>query len=221
MPFVPLPISFLTKSIPPFSLGLYQTPAPMHRIATLLDKIKELNDKPDPSIIEVDLMMDYAKVLYADLLELHNKKAFTESLTTTADSAPEDVAEAMEENHAPLEETPIITAPPVELDNTSLNYKSSQPETNPSGISFAHSHYSDIDIRQHIGINDKYQYISELFGNNKEAYEEVIAEINSFDSLEEALSWLGQSVAPQYNWNEENESVQSFYRLLQLFFKSR
>jgi hypothetical protein len=221
MPFLLLSTPFLTIPISPFSLGLYQTPAPMQRIATLLDKIKELNDKPDPSIIEVDLMMDYTKVLYADLLELRNKKAFTEPLTLNTDLGAADIAEAMKENHAPLEETPTITAPSIELDTTSLNYKSSRPDTSPSGISFTQSHYSDTDIRQHIGINDKYQYISELFRNNKEAYEEVITEINSFDSLEEALSWLGQSVATQHNWNEEDESVQSFYRLLQLFFKSR
>ena len=51
----------------------------MERIATLLDKIREISTKPDAGIIDIDLMMDYTRVMYADLLEWRNKVAFTQA----------------------------------------------------------------------------------------------------------------------------------------------
>jgi hypothetical protein len=193
----------------------------MQRITTLLDKIKELNSKPDPSLIEVELMMDYTKVLYADLFEWRNKLGFKEQLIIKDEPSLAELAVAMEENHLPLEETPAITAPAIELDTTSRNYASTPVLNTPPPPPSSQPHYSDTDIRRHIGINDKYQFISELFGNNKEAYEEVISELNTFDTEQEANDWINKNIAPQFGWNPDNESVVSFYNLLQHFFRSR
>ena len=193
----------------------------MQRITTLLDKIKELNTHPSPSVIEIDLMMDYVKVMYADLLEWRNKVTFTDSVSLKPEPSLNEFAIAMEENHQPLEATPEVSAPSIELDNTSMNYESPKDTTIISDLSFPDTHPSGADIRSLIGINDKYQYISELFGNNKEAYDEVIAEINSFETEEDALSWLHITIFTEYGWNDEMESVQSFYRLLSEYFSMR
>jgi hypothetical protein len=190
----------------------------MERITTLLEKIKELNHKPDPALIDVDLMMDYARVLYADLFEWRKKLAFNEAVTIKTEAEERAIAGGLEANQSAVAQ-PEIAGPAVELDNTVLNFEQSKNERKP--LSYPDPHYSNADIRQRIGVNDKYQFISELFGNNKDAYEEVISEINTFDTEEEAITWINNSVGSQFRWQDDTESVQNFYRLLGEFFASR
>ncbi|RYZ50386.1 MAG: hypothetical protein EOP49_14070 [Sphingobacteriales bacterium] len=212
----------------------------MHRVITLLEKIRELQQKEDIHTIDVDLMLDYTKVLYADLLELRNKLHFKERLDIP--SAPDNayIASGMEENHRELEESRPTSAPAIELDINTARYESppapeanNEPEAAGPGpapqVSTTSFHadrpqsaaFRDMDVRRLIGINDKYLFISELFGNNKEGYEEVIDHINGFETEEEALAWINTEVFDKYHWNEEQEAVQSFYQTLGDYFASR
>lgn len=197
----------------------------MERIGILLEKIKDLNST-NPSLIEVDLMLDYTRVLYADLFEWRKKVAFNDGLIVKndvkkdGDAHPDiarEVAAAFEANQTPVQPAEN-SAPALAPERTALNFTPAITETPVPAIP---PHYSSADIRQQIGVNDKYLFISELFGNNKEAYEEVISEINTFDSGEEAVNWLKTGVAGQFHWREEDEVVQSFYSLLSVFFASR
>jgi hypothetical protein len=209
----------------------------MQRINTIIDKIKELNRGADTSVIEIDLMMDYTRIIYADLLEWKNKIGFNDSVTlpqAQAEDRPRTQESAQDHMQpAPpassFAQAPLAPVPKAEA-HTPLGEEvftgdvktpvtAFQPE--PFDIYNSGSNYSGKDIRQQIGINDKYQFISELFGNNKEAYEEVIAELNTFESQETALSWLHQNAYNQFGWNDEMETVQMFYKLLSDFFSAR
>jgi len=215
------PVRYAQMTLFHFHLGLYERSS-MQRIATLLEKIAELSSKKETTLIEIDLMMDYTRVMYADLLEWRNKIAFTEPLTLNSEPTLAEMASAMEENHSTLDESPEVTGPAVELDSTSMNYESAAEAVTPSSISFSTPPpYPASDIRQLIGINDKYQFISELFGNNKDAYEEVITEINAFDTEDEAFYWLRNTVAPQYGWKKDDESLVSLFGLVSQFFRER
>lgn len=78
------------------------------------------------------------------------------------------------------------------------------------------------DVRSYIGINDKYNFISELFLGNAEAYEEILNEINRLESAEEARYFLEQSgVTTLYKWKEDGFSEQIFYNVLNQFFSAR
>lgn len=78
------------------------------------------------------------------------------------------------------------------------------------------------DIRSYIGINDKYNFISELFGNNPEAYDEILNELNLCESKNEALQFLENSgITTLYQWKEDGFSEQIFYNVLSQFFASR
>lgn len=78
------------------------------------------------------------------------------------------------------------------------------------------------DIRTFIGINDKYNFISELFKSNSEAYEEVLNEINNSENKEEAKLFLENSgITTLYNWQQDGFSEQIFYNILSQFFASR
>lgn len=186
----------------------------MQRIPTLLQKLNELaqTDPDKISAIEMDLMLDYTRVLYADLLEWRNRVHFTTSLTG---SSPQP--QPQPEETAPVEaDIPTGTAPAVELTHQVNNYDTVE-EPAPANLAFN----GDQDIRKQIGINDKYQFISELFGNDKEAYENTITQLNACSGYEEAVNWLDEHVHSEYGWNDEQDTVQSFYELLNSFFASR
>lgn len=171
----------------------------MQRISILLNKIADLTRKGDKiDLIEVDLMLDYTRVLYADLSELRNKKVYNTNTITndaTADAAISMATEQPSATEKSEESKPMSQA------NSTVNRQQK-------------------NIKQYIGINDKYQFISELFDNDTSAYDEIITKINTFNTGQKALEWLDEEVANQRNWNEENDSVKMFYDTVSNFFAS-
>ena len=78
------------------------------------------------------------------------------------------------------------------------------------------------DIRSYIGINDKYNFISELFSGNSEAYEEILTEVNQCDNKQDALRFLENAgITTLYKWKEDGFSEQIFYNVLNQFFTAR
>jgi hypothetical protein len=73
------------------------------------------------------------------------------------------------------------------------------------------------DIRSLISINEKYQIMSELFGNDKDAYEDALNHINNAASDAAALKWLQEQL---WVTEERSEAAQSFFELVKRFKKS-
>jgi hypothetical protein len=102
---------------------------------------------------------------------------------------------------------PVIVAEP--------EHKSA-PDHNPtSGYLFQKSFK---DVRSFIGINDKYQFMNELFSNNKTAYETTLDKINFCSTLDEAEEWITNEARGQYNWSEEDETYQSLLATVKKYF---
>lgn len=74
------------------------------------------------------------------------------------------------------------------------------------------------DVRSFIGINDKYQFMNELFGNNKTAYEETLDKINFCNNLKEAEQWISKEATRRYNWSEEDVTYQSLLATVKKFY---
>ena len=53
------------------------------------------------------------------------------------------------------------------------------------------------DINSAIGLNDKFIFIRELFGNDKEHYHETIQVLNNFDIYENAVNFLNEKLHEQ------------------------
>ncbi|HRO42285.1 MAG TPA: hypothetical protein PL009_05590 [Flavipsychrobacter sp.] len=192
----------------------------MERISTLLEKIKELNASPSPTLIEVDLMMDYSRVLYADLFEWRKKLAFNDAVAikpvVNEPFAPKNTPATSYQNYQVDMDKAAPDLPVKSVNLSGISYENTKPPTDYTEPRFATS-----DIRRMVGINDKYQYISELFGNNPGTYDEVINELNAFDNEEEAIVWLNNTVSNQFDWQEDSDAVQSFYKLLSDYYGSR
>lgn len=77
------------------------------------------------------------------------------------------------------------------------------------------------DIRKHIGINDKYLFLNELFYSRKREYENTLDKINEIIDYKQALNWVKEEVAPVYKWDNEDETVLDFYSTLEKYFSER
>jgi hypothetical protein len=68
------------------------------------------------------------------------------------------------------------------------------------------------DLRTAIGINEKFQFVNDLFDGQIEKYNEAIVNLNNCGSGSEA-KWILEDLKTKYNWNEGNEAfdkIQSF-----------
>jgi len=66
------------------------------------------------------------------------------------------------------------------------------------------------DINSAIGINDKFIFIKELFGNNKEHYHETILVLNNFDTFENALEFLNEN----FDWDSDDPNFERLKELV-------
>lgn len=143
----------------------------MQAVYTLLQKLTTLSKQEKLANVEIDLMLDYTRQLYDNLLALRSEQhtAYNENLVFAQHIK---MTEPESGNHDKLEEKQSVT------------------ETRPHK-----------DIRDAISINDKYQLMSVLFGNNKELYEQKMAALSKLDTLDNALDWITQN-KEQYKWDE-------------------
>lgn len=178
----------------------------MQRIPVLIQKLTELSVKGDSTIIDIDLMLDYTRVIYADLLEMRNRIALSESLEQG--KAIQRPAPAPEMKEEPLPEQPLPEA------------VIEKPMPAPAEEIPSLKQEINRDIRTLIGINDKYQFISELFGNDKAAYDETLDAVNMMDTYQAVEEWLQSRVARNYGWDDESMTAQMFYGVLSRFFSS-
>jgi hypothetical protein len=74
------------------------------------------------------------------------------------------------------------------------------------------------DLRNAIGINDKYQFIQELFRGDRDLYERSIKTINECDNLQEADYWIQREIKIIQGWEDDHHLVQHFYSLLKKRF---
>ncbi|HEY9261395.1 hypothetical protein [Chitinophaga sp.] len=74
------------------------------------------------------------------------------------------------------------------------------------------------DLRAAIGINDKYQFIQELFRGDRDLYERSIKTINECGNLQEADYWIQREIKIIQGWEDDHHLVQHFYSLLKKRF---
>ena len=73
------------------------------------------------------------------------------------------------------------------------------------------------DLREAIGINDKFLFINELFNGDMERYNKVLDELNGFSGLLGAQTYLAE-LQVQYQWDEENPAYRKLNDLLERKF---
>ncbi len=74
------------------------------------------------------------------------------------------------------------------------------------------------DLRSAIGINDKFQFIQELFGGDEKSFEVGIKTINAFKIFPEAQFYIKREIREKNNWDEESNIVIQFDQLVKRRF---
>jgi hypothetical protein len=74
------------------------------------------------------------------------------------------------------------------------------------------------DLRQAIGINDKFQFIQELFRGDVDTYERSVKTINELRTLQEAEYWIERELKIRQGWVDDNRTVRQFYNLVKKRF---
>ncbi len=70
------------------------------------------------------------------------------------------------------------------------------------------------DLRAAIGLNERANFIRDLFHGNREAYFQTLEQLNAAHDYQEAVVYLENSVKEAYGWNEQHETVQAFMELV-------
>ncbi|MBI3500876.1 MAG: hypothetical protein HY063_03695 [Bacteroidetes bacterium] len=79
------------------------------------------------------------------------------------------------------------------------------------------SHKKISDLKSVIGINEKFQFINELFDGNMKEYTVALDQINNFSTLGDAVNYLA-NLKEMYKWNSENPIASNFEELVQRRF---
>lgn len=74
------------------------------------------------------------------------------------------------------------------------------------------------DLKSAIGINDKFQFMEELFRGDKTMYERSVKTINECASLQEAEYWIERELKIKLGWDESDPVAQHFYSLVRKRF---
>lgn len=111
----------------------------------------------------------------------------------------------------PVKEEPVYTEIHFELPEV----KDNASESPKQGYVFQHKVK---DIRSFIGINDKYQYMNELFANNKTAYEESLDKIVFCNDFKAAQEWLSTTAMERYGWQKDDETYLSLVETVRKYF---
>ncbi|WP_282122720.1 hypothetical protein [Algibacter mikhailovii] len=66
-----------------------------------------------------------------------------------------------------------------------------------------------------IGLNDKIAFIKHLFEDKSEDYDRVLSQLNTFETLDNALSFIQDVVKPDYNnWQDKEEFETRFLEII-------
>jgi hypothetical protein len=73
------------------------------------------------------------------------------------------------------------------------------------------------DLKSLIGINEKFQFINELFEGNMQEYTLALDQINNLPTLQEAQAYM-EGLRQSHHWSADNEIANNFQSLLNNVF---
>jgi hypothetical protein len=190
--------------------------------------------------IDKDLLLEKTRALYEQMMALENippeeKAPVAEPRQVTAAPATEETAEEVVVE-VPEKESQDTSEPKVEKEvqeekfadssKTTLDLFSEAP-AETLGDSLTPSEKPAVadslqisgisDLREAIGINDKFLFINELFNGDLERYNKVIDELNGFSGFLGAQTYLTE-LQVQYQWEENGQAYQKLNNLLERKF---
>lgn len=170
---------------------------------------------------ERDLLLDYAQRIAGEVRKI-NILAESEDIPSTG-----SLGHIKATNVHVAQFTQIDQSTPDVGSSSSNSEPDSQPEASNSYNDLfdhleGHDVYSKLalkplkDIREGMGLNEKIVAQNELFNGDKQAFEEVIQQLNQSADFQAARTFLCQSVIPKFSWTDpsKEKTVNSFIKLV-------
>lgn len=74
------------------------------------------------------------------------------------------------------------------------------------------------DLKKAIGVNDRYQFVNDLFRGDENMYERSMKTINGFSIYPEAQYWIQRELKVKMGWKEDSDTVKLFDQLIKRRF---
>ena len=176
------------------------------------EKIK--NDSYNSNELIADAALLYEKVILLKHLPV------TESPLLQQQTAPK-AAIQKEEAKTQDKNQPSIdlfshTTPLPEVPTEQEKKKIETPKTSEN-ITNKVQNKKPTDLKSIIVINEKFQFINELFDGNMKEYTVALDQINNFSSKQEADSYLS-NLKEMYKWPTDNEVANNFKEIVKRLF---
>lgn len=120
---------------------------------------------------------------------------------------------------APVVETPKPSDPFAEASLGNVVLKSEYVQTIQKTETKTMSLNDRLTRGINIGLNDRIAFVKHLFNSNNEDYNRVISQLNTFNSHDEALSFIENMVKPDYqNWEGKEDYAERFLTIVEKKF---
>jgi hypothetical protein len=204
--------------------------------------LQAFNDTGSVSSLEIDLVLQKTRNFYETLLLLKpddNKKSkadhpakVPQTVTSTIKHQKPDAKEAIAEDEESFEieqEIPVEKEPSPGRDQHRKEEKSVLYDSVKEKMVLNESlqqqmQYQDLSSRLHskpvndltkaIGINERFLYVRELFGNDTKKYEKAISVLNDAANFNDAYNYMIR----EYTWDMDSELVQELLELVRRKF---
>jgi hypothetical protein len=186
------------------------------------------------SQIEKDLLLDYIRKLYEEILRDDSnadfvlvKKAEKEVKSVVSESVealrPQDRSEA---------KTKVIDSDIAFEDNLKDTIKE-EPKpilSDQYNELFVFDEVKDVsdrlslskisNLNKAIGINEKIFTVKELFGGDNEVYKTTVNALNNMSSMKEAQQYLSENIIPNYGWmdDEKYKKAHNFLKIVRRLY---
>lgn len=118
-----------------------------------------------------------------------------------------------------IENEPPVKATEQEAPSFTLNEMLSA-QTSQNTVSGQFSQQQVKDLKSLISLNDKLQFVRDLFNGYSLAYSEAIELINRFDNFDAADNFLKQNYTIKNNWADKQDVADKFYAILNRRFSN-
>ena len=204
----------------------------MERVKALADKFnQQLAQNADSAVLRQTAIQILSE-LEANP-SVNNLPNNVSVIMPSVDYAQNEPVKSKESVITPVVEKPIIEEVPVLVEKPGLTEKPKEVFAKPVEsittpiieTNLAKKEVADKialepikDLRSAIGINDKFQFMENLFNKEEAIFESSVKTINSFKNFAEAQFWIKQNLRIKYNWEEESTVVLAFDQLVKRRF---
>lgn len=216
----------------------------MERIKALIDKLKQQADQQADA---AQMLMTLQSLQHA-LQQLQAQKSRTLGTSKVAVVFPssanrtpvaevvEEVIAAPQKQEVPIAPVtysydPLLEIPTLTTQKSTKEINEALAEKNTSindRLAIANKELAETlsgtpvqDLRNAIGINDRFTFISELFRGDEAMYERSLKTINNFGTFAEAESWISRELEIKLGWDSQGDPVVHFYQLVKRRFVGR